>query len=89
MTTEKIQEIAQLFIANPKLNPTGVMYGYIFGIYAENEHYSVEEIRAIKDTVVTLTTPVVTDEPMAPEGLGEEPQPTMEEIVQWLLPVAP
>ena len=88
MTTEKIQEIAQLFIANPKLNPIGVMYGYIFGIYAENEHYSVEEIQAIKDTVVTLTAPIVTDSSMEFPVIGEEPvfQPTMEEIVQWLLP---
>lgn len=87
MTTQKIQEIAQIFVDNPHIKPIGVMYGYIFGIYWENEHYSVEEIQRIKDTVVSITT--VVPEDVAIDGTldwQETPaEPTIEEVVQSFL----
>ena len=87
MQTEKIQEIAELFINNPGLTADEVMNGYIFGIYAKDEHYNIDEIQDIKNTVVTLTALAVVEAPVELEAPLEEPviQPTVEEIVQELL----
>jgi len=81
MTTEKIQEIAQLFASNTELTAEEVMNGYIFWPYANNEHYLVWEIYNIKDTVQALTYTVVTDEPTAEEPPVEEPTLSLEEVV--------
>jgi len=81
MTTEKIQEIAQLFVSNPELTAEEVMNGYIFWQYANNEHYLVWEIHAIKDTVQTLTAPAVTDEQEITEPPVEELVLSLKEVV--------
>lgn len=88
MTTEKIQEIAQLFIDNQELTPEEVMNGYIFGTYSNNEHYLLDEITNIKNTVVTLTTPEVVETPIETiEPVTESiPEPTIEEVIQEILP---
>lgn len=88
MQTQKIQEIAQLFIDNPELTPEAVMEGYIFGTYSNNEHYPIDEITNIKNTVVTLTTPEVVETPVEnPEPVIEPiPEPTIEEAIQEILP---
>lgn len=88
MTTEKIQEIAQLFIDNQELTSEEVMNGYIFGTYSNNEHYSIDEIQAIKNTVVVLTTPEVVETPVEiTEPVTEPvPEPTMEEVIEEILP---
>ena len=81
MTTEKIQEIVQLFASNPELTAEEVMNGYIFWKYANNEHYLVWEIHNIKDTVQALIAPTVTDEPETTEPPVEELVLSLKEVV--------
>ena len=59
MTDEKKLEIKGLFEANNDLTSIEVMNWYIFGTYAENEHYKVEDIEAIRNEVLH---PVVEEE---------------------------
>lgn len=87
METSKIQEIAQLFISNPELSSNEVMEGYIFGTYGNSEHYSIDEIQQIKETVLNLTTPVI-EEPVIETPVEETPvvvEQTMEEIIEDIL----
>jgi len=51
-----------------------IMTGYIFGKYAENEHYSIDEINAVWDELYAEKNPA--PEPVEPE---EEPDVVVEE----------
>ena len=63
MTDEKKLEIKGLFEANNDLTSLEVMNGYIFGEYAENEHYMVEDIEAIRQSVINPPVEVI-EEPV-------------------------
>ena len=48
-----------------------IMEGFIFGTYATNEHYSIDEISAIYDEVYLEKNPLPEPEPILEEQVVE------------------
>jgi len=76
MTEEKRQEIKNLIDSRFEEDKTtlcrDIEQGYIFGTYADNEHYNIDEIVSIWNEVYLEKNPIPEPEPVEAEVIEEE-----------------
>ena len=76
MTGEKRQEIKNLidsrFEEDKNALCRDIEQGYIFGTYADNEHYNIDEIVSIWNEVYLEKNPIPEPEPVEAEVIEEE-----------------
>ena len=76
MTGEKRQEIKNLIDSRFEEEKTtlcrDIEQGYIFGTYADNEHYNIDEIVDIWNEVYLEKNPIPEPEPVEEEVIEEE-----------------
>jgi len=76
MTEEKRQEIKNLIDSRFEEDKTtlcrDIEQGYIFGTYADNEHYNIDEIVDIWNEVYLEKNPIPEPEPVEAEVIEEE-----------------
>ena len=82
MTEEKRQEIKNLIDSRFEEDKTtlcrDIEQGYIFGTYADNEHYNIDEIVSIWNEVYLEKNPIPEPEPVD-EVIEEETEEVIDE----------
>ena len=83
MTEEKRQEIKNLIDSRFEEDKTtlcrDIEQGYIFGTYADNEHYNIDEIVDIWNEVYSERNPIPEPDPVEEEVIEEETEEVIDE----------
>jgi len=83
MTEEKRQEIKNLIDSRFEEDKTtlcrDIEQGYIFGTYADNEHYNIDEIVDIWNELYLEKNPIPEPDPVEEEVIEEETEEVIDE----------